>query len=137
MGERSWSAAKRLVYHRAQGCCEYCQTSEADIGQAMHIEHIHPSAGDSSDNLCLSCANCNLSKAKATTAIDPQTGEQVPLFNPRKQIWSEHFQWINNGLYVYGLTDVGRATVVRLKMNQERVLIARRRWIAGGFHPPK
>jgi hypothetical protein len=24
----------------------------------------------------------------------------------------------------------------RLRMNQERVLIARKRWITGGFHPP-
>jgi hypothetical protein len=136
MNDRSWSAIKRLVYERAQGCCEYCQTSEANIGQAMHIEHIDPLGGNSPDNLCLSCANCNLSKAKVTTAVDPETGKQVPLFNPRTQIWLEHFKWIDDDLRVYGLTPVGRATIQRLKMNQERVLIARRRWMMGGFHPP-
>jgi hypothetical protein len=61
MNDLSWNATKKLAYERAQGCCEYCQTSEANIGQAMHVEHIDPASGDILDNLCLSCANCNLS----------------------------------------------------------------------------
>jgi hypothetical protein len=137
MSEPSWNAIRRFVHNRAGGCCEYCQTCEANIGQAMHIEHIDPDGSDSPDNLCLSCASCNLSKAKATSAIDPDTGERAALFNPRKQQWGEHFTWVDNGLRVRGLTSVGRATVERFKMNQDRVLVARRRWIAGGFHPPE
>jgi hypothetical protein len=137
MSEISWNATKRAAYQRAKGCCEYCQTSEANIGQAMHVEHIDPDAGDSLDNLCLSCANCNLSKARAITSLDPETGAQVPLFNPRTQIWAEHFEWIDKGRRLRGLTEAGRATIIRLRMNQDRILIARNRWIAGGFHPPK
>ncbi len=102
----------------------------------MHIEHIDPAGGDTLDNLCLSCANCNLIKGKATTGIDPVTRREVPLFNPRKQLWAEHFAWLGGGLYLRGRTAIGRASVSRLKMNLERVLIARSRWIAGGFHPP-
>lgn len=136
MSEYSWNTLKRLVYERAGGCCEYCQTCEANTGQTMHVEHIEPSGGDTLENLCLSCANCNLSKGKVITASDPKTAEAVPLFNPRLQVWSAHFEWIDNGLRVRGLTEIGRATVERLKMNQERVIIARRRWIAGSFHPP-
>ncbi|MEO8611569.1 MAG: HNH endonuclease signature motif containing protein [Chloroflexota bacterium] len=92
MNDLSWNATKKVVYERAQACCEYCQTSEANIGQAMHIEHVDPNGNDSLNNLCLSCANCNLSKAKATTAIDPETGDQVSLFNPRIQTWTDHFK---------------------------------------------
>lgn len=103
----------------------------------MHVEHIDPNGGDILENLCLSCANCNLSKAKATTAVDPLTKETVVLFNPRIQLWALHFEWLNDGLYLRGRTAIGRATIVRLKINQERILIARRRWIAAGFHPPK
>jgi hypothetical protein len=136
MSELSWNAIKRRVYDRAQGCCEYCQTCADNIGQAMHVEHIHPAGGDSLDNLCLSCPNCNLSKAQATTSVDPETGEQTPLFNPRAQVWAEHFEWMDRGLRLRGLTPTGRVTIHRLKINQERLLIARRRWIAGGFHPP-
>lgn len=136
MSEGSWNSTKRLVYQRAGGCCEYCQTCEANVGQAMHIEHIDPDGNDSPENLCLSCANCNLSKGKATSAPDPETNKPTALYNPRAHVWSEHFAWVDNGLRVRGLTAIGRATVTRLKMNQDRVLVARRRWIAGGYHPP-
>jgi hypothetical protein len=51
----------------------------------MHIEHIDPAGGDDPENLCLSCSSCNLSKAKVTTSQDDETGEIVPLFNPRTQ----------------------------------------------------
>lgn len=133
----SWNATRRLVYERAQGCCEYCQTCEDNIGQAMHVEHINPAGGDGPENLCLSCPNCNLSKAKATHAPDPDTGQLVPLFNPRTQVWSEHFIWQANGIRVQGLTSIGRATVVRLRMNQTRILVARQRWVESGYHPPR
>lgn len=136
MREQAWNAVKRLVYDRAQGCCEYCQTCEANLGQAMHVEHIDPAGGDTPENLCLACSNCNLSKARVTTAVDPDTGQRVPLFNPRMHVWAEHFAWMDKGLRLHGLTAIGRATISRLKMNQERVLIARQRWITGGFHPP-
>jgi hypothetical protein len=136
MSDLSWSATRRLVYERARGCCEYCQTCEANIGQALHIEHIIPSGGNGPENLCLACSNCNLSKAEATHAIDPESSDWTPLYNPRTQVWTEHFEWVDQGLRVRGLTATGRATVTRLRMNQNRVLIARRRWVAGGFHPP-
>lgn len=133
----SWNAIKLRVYQRANGCCEYCQTCEGNTAQAMHTEHIDPFGGDILDNLCLACSNCNLSKARATSAIDPETKEVVNLFNPRTQNWHEHFEWIDDGLILKGITSTGRATIQRFKMNQPRVLIARRRWIMGGFHPPK
>ncbi|KAB2834856.1 MAG: hypothetical protein F9K48_05450 [Candidatus Brocadia sp.] len=34
----SWAATVRLVHERANYCCEYCQTSQEIIGQAMHVE---------------------------------------------------------------------------------------------------
>jgi hypothetical protein len=106
------------------------------MGQAMHVEHIDPNGGDKTDNLALSCPNCNQSKAKATHAIDPDTGKGVSLFHPRQQIWSEHFVWIENGEQLKGLTSIGRATIERLKINQDRVVTARRLWIRIGIHPP-
>jgi len=102
----------------------------------MEVEHIDPAGGDSLDNLCLSCGNCNRSKAIATSAPDPETAEIVPLFNPRMQAWSEHFQWIENGARIQGLTAMGRATLVRLKMNRLPVVNARKRWVIAGTHPP-
>ena len=107
------------------------------MGQAMHVEHIMPDGGNALGNLALACASCNLSKARATTAPDPETNESVSLFNPRTQIWSEHFEWIQNGTMLRGLTPVGRATIVRLQMNVIRVVNARKVWVRAGEHPPK
>lgn len=136
MNEPSWAQTIRLIHARANRCCEYCRTCERVSGQAMHVEHINPSGGNHLDNLCLACASCNLSKAKATAAIDPETALTVALFNPRQQRWSEHFAWEQNGTYIVGKTPTGRATVQRLKMNLERLVTARRIWVKAGAHPP-
>ncbi len=136
MTDRSWAATGRLVHERASFCCEYCQTSQHVTGQAMHIEHIDPNGGDRPDNLCLSCPNCNLSKAAATEAPDPQTGQMQPLFNPRRQPWPDHFEWDASRTRVIGKTPVGRATVARLKMNIDRIVVARIIWVRAGEHPP-
>ncbi len=137
MSEQSWAAIVRLVHERAHNCCEYCQTCQKVIGQAMHVEHIQPGTGDKPDNLCLSCASCNLSKARATQASDPETGNRVSLFNPRIQKWAEHFRWVDGGRRLEGLTPVGRATIDRLRMNQDRIVTSRILWIEAGYHPPK
>jgi hypothetical protein len=137
VSELSWSDIVLLVHERAGSCCEYCQTQQAIIGQAMHVEHIDPDGGDHPDNLCLSCPSCNLSKARAISAVDPETGEAATLYNPRTQVWSEHFTWVDAGRRVRGLTPTGRATVVRLRMNLDRVVIARSLWVSVGLHPPK
>ena len=136
MNELSWSDVKRIVYERADGCCEYCQSCDKNTSQIMEIEHINPDGGDALDNLCLSCGNCNRSKGVATSGIDPETLNAVTLFNPRTQRWSEHFTWIENGTVIIGLTSIGRATVDRLKMNRDIVRIARKRWVSSGYHPP-
>lgn len=47
----SWQSIKELVYERANGCCEYCQTCEANIGQTLHIEHINPAGGNRLDKM--------------------------------------------------------------------------------------
>lgn len=136
MNESSWAAIVRLVHERARNYCEYCQTCRDTIGQAMHVEHIDPTGGDAPENLCLACHSCNLSKATATAAQDPITGAAVPLFNPRTQRWQDHFMWIDNARRVQGLTPTGSATVERLRMNQDRLVVARALWVKANCHPP-
>lgn len=70
-------------------------------------------------------------------ALDPLTQQVVMLFNPRQQRWSEHFQWRQNGTEIVGLTTCGRATVEALKMNNPRIVRARRLWVSVGWHPPQ
>lgn len=120
--------------------CAYCHTTEANTGQPMTVDHIIPQAqgGQTTfDNLCFSCRRCNEFKGSATSAHDPLTDQTVPLFNPRAQVWREHFGWDGSGAHVVGLTAVGRATVIALQMNNTVIVDARRRWTSVGWHPPE
>lgn len=69
-------------------------------------------------------------------AEDPLTGELVSLYQPRRQIWDEHFAWDASGIHLIGLTAVGRITILVLRINNEVILNARRRWVSAGWHPP-
>ncbi len=130
---------RRQVTKRAGGRCEYCQTLLAIVVE-MEIDHIIPaSAGGRTvlDNLCLACTSCNAFKRDFQVAIDPETGEQVSLFNPRLQVWTEHFAWSEDGTSVNGQTPLGRATVQRLRMNRTVIIAARYLWVQAGWHPPR
>ena len=61
---------------------------------------------------------CNSYKWVQTHGFDPETRTEVPLFHPRTQPWHEHFRWSDNGVYIMGLTVIGRATVETLKMHK-------------------
>ena len=67
-------------------------------------------------------------------APDPETGEQAPIYNARRQRWQEHFRW--EGIRVIGLTPSGRATVVALAMNRPIMLAIRLEEEWFGRHPP-
>jgi hypothetical protein len=98
----------------------------------MEVEHIRPVAHGGTDdllNLALACRSCNGFKHTATTARDPLTRRLVRLFNPRTDVWDEHFAVDKDAARIDGWTDVGRATVVRLKMNSRKHVEARHVWI--------
>jgi hypothetical protein len=119
--------------------CAYCMTQEAILGMPFEIDHIQPEAeGGTSDesNLCLACPRCNRFKGQRTHALDKVSGEFVALFNPRQQVWQEHFAWQRTGLYLSGITPTGRATIDVLQMNNPFVVHSRAVWIAWGWHPP-
>lgn len=130
---------RQRVADTAQHRCGYCQTQESVVGMALEIEHIIPEAagGNSEEtNLWLSCPSCNRHKGVQTRVFDAQTRQLVPLFNPRTQIWAEHFAWEQGGLYVVGLTPIGRVTVQALRMNNSFVVYSRQVWINWEWHPP-
>src|SRR5215510_4647399 len=74
MGEVSWNTLRQIVYERADGCCEYCQTCETNSGQTMQVDHIDPMGDDVLDNLCLSCWNCNSSKQRQRWSLTRRQG---------------------------------------------------------------
>lgn len=105
----------------------------------MVLDHIIPVSADGetvAENLCLSCVSCNSYKLNFQTGLDPELKRDARLFDPRNDRWTEHFRWSGDSSEIIGLTSIGRATINRLKMNQPRMLIARREWKKTGSHPP-
>jgi hypothetical protein len=127
----------REVEARAGERCEYCRMHQALQGATFHVEHTLPSSrGGASDlaNLAWACPACNLHKSNRVEAVDPESGAVVPLFNPRGNVWSDHFRW--DGYQVVGLTPVGRATVFALDLNRPRRLMIRKAEEVFGLFPP-
>jgi hypothetical protein len=130
---------QRQVLEDAGHRCGYCQSDELLTGVPLSTEHIIPRAAGGEterENLWRSCRSCNELKGTQTEASDPETGEIVPLFNPRTDAWSTHFRWSEDGTLIQGLTPMGRATIVALQLNRSILVAARRRWVLVGWHPP-
>jgi hypothetical protein len=73
-----------------------------------------------SENLALCCAVCNKHKGTDLASIDTETGEIQRLFDPRRDLWHEHFEL--RGAEIVARTGVGRVTVRLLRLNRmERV----------------
>jgi len=130
---------RRQVSEEANHYCEYCKTSSRLTGTPLVIEHILPrSLGGSDDrsNLAASCYRCNEFKGAKNHAADPESEQLVPLFNPRNQLWADEFIWGNDGTHIIGVTPIGRATVIALRLNNENIVEARAIWIEFRWHPP-
>jgi hypothetical protein len=128
------------VREAARNRCGYCLSPRHLVLGRLQIEHLLPrSRGGQTDetNLWLSCALCNSHKSDRISAVDPETGETVPLFNPRMQNWFEHFRWSEDGLRIIGRTPLGRATVEALHLSDDPdALLVRSYWVLAGWHPP-
>ncbi|MFQ5632116.1 MAG: hypothetical protein ACE5I1_25385, partial [bacterium] len=68
-------------------------------------------------------------------AIDPRTEKRVMLFNPRADVWRQHFRWSKDWHKIIGRTPVGRATVEALDMNAKILCKARYFWRVVGLIP--
>ncbi len=132
-------ALRDLITTQGQRRCGYCLTQEAVVGTPMEIDHLIPESlggRTEEDNLWLACSLCNDHKGERVAALDPQSGEVVRLFDPRRQHWADHFVWIDNGTVIHGLTATGRATILALNLNRPALVRARRAWVSIGWHPP-
>jgi hypothetical protein len=128
---------QRLVAGRASNRCEYCRLAQEGQEARFHVDHVVPvvrGGATVEGNLALACVSCSLRKAARQHALDPQTGVEAALFNPRLDSWEEHFRL--DGVHVLGLTPTGRATVEALKMNRLLILAIRGEETLRGRHPP-
>jgi len=137
---RSISAEmQQKVRERAKYLCEYCHVAEQWQYVKFTVDHVIPlskNGTDTLDNLALACFHCNRRKSNKITVIAPELNCDIPLFNPRKQLWNEHFIWSSDKLRIISLTSIGKVTVDTLLLNRDRVINIRYADILVGRHPP-
>lgn len=121
------AAVRREVIERAGNRCEYCLLPAEVAFYPHEVDHViaekHGGATDI-NNLAFACWRCNRHKGSDLTSFDPQTQQLSPLFNPRTQIWLEHFAY--EGERMTGLTPEGRTTISLLQLNSDARLTERR-----------
>lgn len=125
------------VTARAGSRCEYCGLSQLGQEATFHVDHVFPRAAGGQailDNLALACVSCSLRKGAKQTGIDPETGFAQPLFDPRTEVWADHFEWHKE--WVVPITPVGRATSAALDLNRPLILAIRAEEMLRGRHPP-
>jgi hypothetical protein len=134
------NAVRARVREQARHRCGYCRSSQQYVLGLLELDHIIPKARggtDDEENLWLACRMCNGFKGTQTYARDPISGRRVRVFNPRRQRWSRHFMWSEDGTRLIGRTACGRATVVALQLNHVMAVLVRREWVSAGWHPPE
>ncbi len=127
---------RRLVFARARGRCEYCLLPQEAVVFRHEPDHIVPRQHDgrtTADNLALACTRCNRYKGPNVGSFDPETGQLVPFFNPRTQVWTDHFRL--DGPVIRPLTPEGRVTVKILRLNDPLRVEERAILIEIGLYP--
>jgi hypothetical protein len=106
-------------------------------GATFHVEHVVPQSRGGKTvlaNLAWACPGCNLHKSNRIEALDSVTAMLVPLFNPRADVWADHFEW--NGYEIVARTDTGRATLAVLNLNHPRRILIRQAEELFSLFPP-
>ena len=92
--------------------------------QIDHIIAKQHGGSTASDNLALACIHCNRFKGPNIAGLDPESGEIVRLFHPRRDRWTEHFSW--DGPRLEARTSIGRVTIALLLINDPEIVAVRK-----------
>ena len=101
--------------------------SFAAMDEVDHVIALKHQGETSADNLAYACWRCNRLKGSDLGSFDPDTGEFAFLFNPRSQLWAEHFTLADG--QIVGRSPEARTTAVLLKFNtRDRIQERLRYW---------
>jgi hypothetical protein len=124
-----------FVANKASYKCEYCRVDAQNSFFVFHIDHIisvKHGGKTSPENLAYSCQICNLNKGSDIATFLENTDNLVRFFNPRTDIWNEHFSIDVTGL-LEAITDIGAATIKILDLNHPESIIERQEMIRLGL----
>ena len=126
---------RRQVTNRAKNSCEYCLIHEDDTFFGCHVDHVISEKHGGltiSDNLAFACSVCNLRKGSDIASLT-NSGTLTRLYNPRSDIWIEHF--LLSKAIIEPLTTVGEATVSLLQLNSSERILERQELIEINRYP--
>ena len=130
------AALRRLVAARANYRCEYCLIHEENTFFGCEVDHVislkHGGA-TAEDNLAYACMVCNRRKGSDLGSVLRRTGELVRFFNPRTDVWENHFKL--DGARIRPLTEVGEVTARILVFNGEERILEREELISLERYP--
>lgn len=109
---------RKEIAERANFRCEYYKIPPLPIQLKHEPDHILPlkhGGKNTLGNLAFACFNCNRHKGTDISGYDNLSGNLTALFNPRTQIWAEHFQMQN--AESIPLTPEAQITVKILQLN--------------------
>ncbi len=124
-----------FVAQRANFRCEYCLLPEDASFYTFHVDHIigikHGGLTDK-NNLAFACPICNINKGSDIATVLDDITISIRFFNPRLDVWTEHFSVEASGLLV-PKTTIGKATSKILELNQTDSIIERNKMIRLGL----
>ncbi len=124
-----------LVATRAKYRCEYCLFPQAVALHKHEPDHIIPIQHGGSttlENLALACLRCNRYKGPNVGSFDPETKILKPFFDPRREIWFEHFELV--GSLIAPKTANGRVTVKLFRFNDPERVAEREKLMRAGLY---
>ncbi|MFN4253804.1 MAG: HNH endonuclease [Saprospiraceae bacterium] len=125
-----------FIAQRAGFCCEYCRLHRDDLFLPFQIDHIislKHGGGHELENLAYVCPHCNQHKGSDLATFLDSYQDIAVLFNPRTDIWAEHFEVAEGE--ILPKTRTGRATIKMLRFNEPDLLILRRSLFEEGRYP--
>jgi hypothetical protein len=130
---------QRKIIDISHDYCEYCLCPADYSIDFFQFDHIIPTCLDGQTifkNIARSCGGCNVYKSDKIHFYDPITNALCPIYNPRLDKWSHHFQWNEDKLRLIGKTATGRATIELLRLNRKGVVNQRSLLKLINIHPP-
>ncbi len=127
---------RNLVAKRASFLCEYCLIHEDDTFLKCQVDHIislKHGGKTEIENLSHACVFCNRNKGSDIGSILQSDGKFIQFFNPRKDLWTNHFKI--EGAILKPLTKIGKVTAHILGFNHPDRIIERQSLIDIGKYP--
>lgn len=128
---------RNQAWLRASGCCEYCLLHYESAFFTHEIDHIISLKHKGKNiliNFALACYYCNRNKGTDIGSI--YKDEFIRFFNPRKDIWHEHFELDKPTATIHALSPIGEVTATIFGFNHIDRIIERQILIAANKYPP-